>query len=101
MMKVVEFGFGRGVRIFLFGYSSNRIDARTHDGARVNGASKREADGEDARQPPSAGALPADQHINRDDEGEPARDIAEDIVARENDAYDFARVGSREDREND
>src|ERR1700732_4691144 len=100
MVEVVELSLRRGVGVLLLRHTANRIDARPHDGARIDSAPQRDTNRDDARQPPSARASPGGEEIYRDDEGQASRDVSEDVITRKHHAYDFPGVGAREHREN-
>src|SRR5713226_160502 len=51
-MELLELGLARGVRILFFGNGANRIDLRTHDGARVESERERDQKRDSGERPP-------------------------------------------------
>src|SRR5438105_576157 len=100
MMEVVELRLRCGIGVGLFGYRANRINARTHDGSRIDSASERDPNRKHAAEPPSARASSDGEKVYRDDEGQTSRDVSQEVVTREDHADDFAGIGTREGGEN-
>src|SRR6266851_4649755 len=97
-MELLEFGLVRSVG--LFGNGTNRVDLRTHDGARVE--SERECDQKrDSGERPPYPRRMRHREVECEDEADDPGNVSQNVVARENAGDHFAGLANRKLAEDD